>query len=99
MNILSRLLHRLFPRDGQLRIAVYYDGRVQIQEYCEYSGTWRTYQYRKASLYCDYSGTWRTYQYRKASFNSFDEAKQAYDVIMEDRNRLDKMHSIVSTYP
>lgn len=38
MNFMQKLLRRLFPRDGQLRIAVYDDGHAQIQEYCGYTG-------------------------------------------------------------
>lgn len=79
MNFMQKLLRRLFPRDGQLRIAVYDDGHAQLQEYCGYSGNWKPHH----PIY----------------YNSFDEAKQAYDALMEDRNRLDKMHSIVRTYP
>ena len=91
MNFLSKILRRLFPMDGQLRIAVYDDGHAQIQEYCGYAGRWQTY--------CTYATLHNGYKYHNASFNSLGEAKQAYDALMEDRNNSDRMHSIVKTYP
>ena len=92
MNILSRILHRLFPSDGQLRIAVFEDGHAQIQEYCGLAEKWLTYrQINTVDNGCRYT----TEHY----YSSFDEAKQAYDALINDRSKLRKCRSIVKTYP
>ena len=91
MNFLQKLLRRLFPKDGQLRIAVYDDGRAQIQEYFAPAGRWQTY--------CHDGPLHNGYQFHTSSFSSFHDAKEAYDAIMEDRSKLGKMHSITRTYP
>lgn len=92
MNLLAKILLRLFPRDGQLRIAVYDDGHAQIQQYQEYNGIWQPYR----PINTIDNGYRYTTEYY---YNSFDEAKQAYDTLMKERKRLKKMHSITRTYP
>lgn len=88
MNFLSKLLRRLFPRDGQLRIAVYMDGHAQIQEYCGYADRWQTYV-----------GDIPLQAGHRNHFDSFEQAKSAYDLILKELDKQSFHNPIVRTYP
>lgn len=82
---------KLFPKDGQLRIVEYDDGHARIQEYHAGVGHWQTY--------CRNEPFPNGYTYPNRMFDSFKEAKEAYDSIQEGRSMENGYPKIVRKYP
>lgn len=85
------LLRKLFPRDGQLRVAKFSNGRAQIQEFHAGTRQWQTY--------CRNEPFPNGYVFQNHDFGSFEEAKSAYESIMKGLELEECTHSVVNVYP
>ena len=92
MKGLCYWFRKLFPKDGQLRIVEYSDGGVQIEEsHVGHCIKWQPYSRHEPFP--------NGYTFPNCKFNSFKEAKDAYDAIQEGRS-MEKVHpKIVRKYP
>ena len=88
---LPGLLRKMFPRDGQLRVAKFSNGRAQIQEF--HSGT------RQWQTYCRNEPFPNGYVFQNRDFGSFEEAKAAYEAIMKGLELEKCTSGIVQVYP